>query len=762
MVAFGNVRIQNLSLHFFFLFLFTTLRPCVGQLHLPENRAIAVFTLKPPRIDGKVDKVWLNAPSYNGFIQREPEQGEVVANDTRFYILYDNTHIYFLFVMLDNDPASIPARLLDRDQSFEPDDNINFYLDTYNDHRKAFFFSTNPTGVERDALISENGTNIDFTWDTIFKVAARINNYGWVAEFSIPYKSLRFTDELSFQIWGFNVWRMQKKSREISYWSLVNQDYQIYRLDKGGVLIGMKNIESGHNLNLLPYVTNRNITSDTVRNKTDFELGLDLKYGVTSDLTLDWTINPDFGQVEIDEEQINLDKRYEIQLEEKRPFFLENTNLFQTPFYQLFYSRRIGIESDLKTGAKVTGKIGGHSIGILGAFTGGWENFGLGDPNTSPTDELFSIIRIQRDVLSSSNIGAMYVNRTTNIGGQNRAYSHAFDFDYSIYLGQSYFSGQGVYSFNSYGIDSQEGWGLLAQGGFYGRLLRFDAWALSYSPEFNIDYTGYFPKISDKGSTQIGIYADIHPLVNYRFLRSWGISVQPSLIDDSDENKTAIGVKSIAWLEFPDQSKLRFGLTPYQDVESDKFSSLFGFKSAPQLTFWGTETFIELETDLGKPIAFRVKGSFDKQYYFQNHTIGLNRGVEGYLKLKPASNAYFELGYQTRKFLDKDNKFMPDSLVGQSDVHIFNLRARYLFSQKLFSRLFFQITNAGEELVVKNDKLVYEVWDRMSANFLFGWRFSLGSTFYFAYTEEWDKRGRENYRSSNRIIYFKISYLWSL
>ena len=179
------------------------------------------------------------------------------------------------------------------------------------------------------------------TWDTIFEVAARVNSFGWIAEFSIPFKSLRFNDNEPYQIWGFNVWRVRKQSREVTYWSLVDQNYQMIRLDKGGALIGMKSIKSGRNLSLLPYVTARNINSpdlDTGDRVVENEInpGLDLKYGVTSDLTLDLTINPDFGQVEIDEEQINVDKRYEIQLEEKRPFFLENTNLFQAPYYQLF------------------------------------------------------------------------------------------------------------------------------------------------------------------------------------------------------------------------------------------------------------------------------------------------------------------------------------------------------------------------------------------------------------------------------------------
>jgi hypothetical protein len=167
---------------------------------LPPHRTFAMYTSTSPIIDGKVDKVWLSTPVNNGFLQHSPEQGAPATNDTRFHVLYDEKNIYFLFVMLDKNFEDIPARLVDRDYQFYPDDCINFFLDTYNDNRKAFFFSTNPMGIEQDGLISENGDKLDLTWDGIFEVTARINRYGWVAEFSIPYKTLRFRDDLRYHL----------------------------------------------------------------------------------------------------------------------------------------------------------------------------------------------------------------------------------------------------------------------------------------------------------------------------------------------------------------------------------------------------------------------------------------------------------------------------------------------------------------------------------------------------------------------------------
>jgi hypothetical protein len=732
---------------------------------LPDNKAIAVYTPQPPHIDGRVDKIWLNAPVHNGFTQREPYPGQKATNDTRFYILFDHSHIYLLFVMLDKDPASIPARLVDRDHDLNPDDHICFYLDTYNDQRKAYFFSTNPSGVEKDGLISENGRNLDITWDSIYKVSSMINNYGWIAEFAIPYTSMRFTDDPKYQVWGFNVWRVRRKNREISYWSLVDRDYQMIRLDKGGAVIGIRDIQGGHDLNVLPYLTARNIETVDTKTDRDLELGLDLKYGLTSDLTLDATLNPDFGQVEIDEEQINLDKRYEIQLPEKRPFFLENTNLFQSPLFQLFYSRRIGIESELKAGAKLTGKIGASSVGVLSAYTGDWKNLGLGDPNIQPTEELFSVFRWQRDIFASSNIGAMYINRTTNIGGSNQEFDHVVDLDWSVHSGQKFFVGQGVFSQNKKSNEIVRGGAGYAQTGYYGKRYSFNIWGITYSPDFDINNTGFFQKIEGKGSSQIGIHTEIHPFLNRKFIRSWGAYLRPILIKDSDETETAWGVESMAWVELPDQSQLTAGYTRYRDVEVDKFSELFGFAAGGQLLYWGRDMFIEIQTDIGKPVSLRVRGRSNSQYYFQTHTIGYNRGVESFLHFKPVSNAFLEVGYQTNQFLDGDRNLMPIELVGETSTNILLLRARYLFNKFIFSRLFLQHTNGAEDFVYQGEKvqfpLRYEVWDRMSANLLFGWRFDLGSTIYLAYTEEWDKRNTIKFRSNNRILFLKISYLWS-
>lgn len=763
-------RIPHLLRYLFIsFFIGMVFSPAHAQLQLPDKIARCYYTASPPQIDGLVDEVWLETTAQDSFIQREPYEGEIAGAETKFYILYDDKHLYILFVMLDDWPASIPARVLERDQEFSPDDHINFYLDTYNDNRRAYFFSTNPAGIERDGLISENGSKLDITWDGIFSVAARINDLGWVAEFAIPFTALRFNDDVKYQVWGFNVWRIHKRNREISYWSLVEQDYRKMRLDRGGALIGMQNVRSGHQLTLLPYFTARNITVPADQ-ENDLQAGLDLKYGLTSDLTLDLTLNPDFGQVEIDEEQINLDKRYEIILQERRPFFLENTNLFQAPYYQMFYSRRIGAQSDIKAGGKLTGKAGSLSLGALAAYTGKWESYssipGLGNPNTSPSDELFSVLRVQGDILTSSNLGAMYVGRSTNLGGKNQVHNRAGGVDLTVSSGQFYLQGQGVYSYNADSRETLTGFAGFTSTGYYNYLYRVDIYTSSFTPDFNLDSLGYFPKIPEKGTTQAGLYVDVHPLVNTSILRSWGISLNPAVLKDTDEIEYGAGVISKAWLELRDQSRITLEITRYRDTENDNFYYLFRPLPLADLTYWGTQFAVVFKSDFGKPVALHIRADADRQYYFQTHSNGIIRGVETFLRLKPYSNAFLELGFQNRQFLDDEGRFMPNDRVGQSNIKIWSARGRFLFSKNIFTRLFFQHTNGAEDFATQNGSipipLSYEVWNRMSGNLLLGWRFLPGSTAYIAWTEEWDRRNSSSYHSANRILFFKISYLWGL
>ncbi len=721
--------------------------------------AVAVRTNPPPQIDGYVDPLWLKAPAQQDFVQRFPHQGEKAFVDTKFYIMYDDDYLYLLFIMIDPEPEAIPARLVERDYMFYPDDSINFYLDTFNDSQRAYYFSTNPLGVEQDGLISENGNKVDMSWDCVFHVAARRNKYGWVAEFAIPFKSLRFDNSRKYQVWGFNVWRIRKVNREISYWSLVDQNYQMFRLDKGGVLIGIdRQVSSGNHLDFLPFGTLQMQTRSGV-NQWLYKGGLDLRYGITSDVTLNVTLNPDFGQVEIDEEQINLDKRYELFLQEKRPFFLENTNLFQLPI-QTFYSRRIGAGSDIKGGVKLTGKSGPYSFGLIGVVTGDWRNRGLGDPNQGPPEEIFTVLRIQRDIFRSSNVGFMFTGVEENLGGRNYSFNRSASVDWNLFIGaHQFFTGQMVRS-ATYGPGG-DGNAARFTLGHYDQTFLFYLDGYFYDADFEVNGTGFFWKLPDKGHQQWTLYAETHPIVNRRFLRSWGLSAGLGYIRETLEQNPSVGVNNRFWLEFPDQSRIEFAVANYQDVETDYRAQPF-----KDIVYRGTDVRLSLQTDIGKPVSLRLTLSQNRQYYFQTYSTGYDRGLLASVMVKPLSNTFFELSFERRMFLDDRFRYMPMEAIGQNDAQVWIFRGRYLFTRDVFARIFAQYTNGAEFYEYVQDAsgdyyLRYTVFDRISANILLGWRFTPLSAAYLVYTEEWNNFRRAQLGSRNRILFFKLSYLFS-
>ena len=730
----------------------------------------SVYTNPRPQIDGIVDACWLNAQENTGFLQREPDQGQAATTETQFYVLHDDHNLYLLFVMLDPDPKRIPARLVERDYQFYPDDSINFYLDTFNDHQRAYYFCTNPFGVEQDALISENGTRVEMSWDCVFEVSSKENKFGWVAEFAIPFKSLRFNSSKEYQVWGFNVWRVRKENREVSFWSLVDQNYDPFRLDKGGAIIINDDIQSGTHINLLPYTTTRHLN---VRDQdADFETkgGLDVQYGLTSDLTTNLTLNPDFGQVEIDEEQINLDKRFELYLDEKRPFFLENTNLFQLPI-STFYSRRIGAESDIKGGLKLTGKAGPYSLGYIGAYTGDWADNGLGNPENQKTEELFNIFRLQRDVLRNSNVGLMLTDLEENMGSKtnNYGFNRSASMDWNLFIGRyQFFTGQVVGSSleEPHTNNQKDGVAARATINHYDRKYWFYVDGLYYDKDFEINGTGFFQKIPSKGRRELGAYLEMHPFLNKKFLRSWGVSSLQRIYRDTDEREDGYGIQNSLWFEFPDQSRVTFMVTNYKEVESDLLSD-YGYRNYKDLTYNGLDLNFKLSTDIGKAISGIIDLGYGSQYYYQTHTTGYTQGIKSSLLIKPISNWFFEFTFENRQFLDKENDFIPIRMIGQNDVRLFTFRSRYLLTKDIFSRAFIQHTNGAEsvgyEYLPSGDlSLVYSVFDHLSANVLLGWRYNPGSTVYLVYTEEWDNLATSNLISRNRTLFFKISYFWGL
>jgi hypothetical protein len=355
--------------------------------HAAAPTAQVVRLTESIRIDGVLDEAaWREAPAMTEFTQIVPIEGAPATERTEVRFLYDDVALYIGARMYDRSPVT--TRLGRRDMPMGASDWLTIIFDSYHDHRTAFGFEVNPSGVRRDQTRTVNSE--DDSWDPVWEVATSIDEEGWTAEIRIPFSQLRF-NPLAEQVWGLQVERQIARNREFSVFAFTPTT-EPAGIPRFGHLHGMENLSAGKRLEVLPYTVLRADAADRSGNpfRDDREVGgsagVDLKYRVTSDLTLDLTVNPDFGQVEVDPAQVNL-SAIETHYDEKRPFFVEGSEIFAFGAgggNQAFYSRRIGRSPQMQPqgpadlpevarilgAAKLTGRTGGGwTIGVLNALT---------------------------------------------------------------------------------------------------------------------------------------------------------------------------------------------------------------------------------------------------------------------------------------------------------------------------------------------------------------------------------------------------------
>ena len=310
--------------------------------HSRIARAVRIQT--PPVIDGTFDdSVWSKAPSFTGLTQKDPDEGEPATERTEIQVAYDDDALYVAIAAHDSSPDSIVARLVRRDGWTEADQVI-VGIDPYHDHQTGYWFGVNAAGSVEDGRISNDGDGWDAwddTWNGVWEVQVSVHETGWNAEYRIPYHCLRFNPAEHYT-WGINVQRNITRRKERDYWVMVPRSENGFN-SRFGHLEGIEGIEPTRALEFLPYTVGRATLApegDVDHRDLFGNLGADVRYGLTSGISLNAAINPDFGQVEGDPSRLNLSV-FETFQEERRPFFLEGAQDFKTPI-QLFYSRRIG------------------------------------------------------------------------------------------------------------------------------------------------------------------------------------------------------------------------------------------------------------------------------------------------------------------------------------------------------------------------------------------------------------------------------------
>ena len=411
---------------------------------------------KPLQLDGQLDeRVYYDVAPVSDFIQQEPNEGAPATDQTEVWVMFDGDTLYVSARCWSEDPDRIIANEMKRDsRGMFGNETFSIVLDTFYDRRNGFNFITNALGGLFDATITNERTpNLD--WNTVWDVRTDRFEQGWTVEMAIPFKSLRYRTGLA-QIWGINIQRRVASKNETSFLTPIPASLSfagLFKLSSAATLVDLEVPESGTRLEVKPYgisdlTTDLNETPPLV-NELAADWGFDVKYGVTQGLTADFTYNTDFAQAEVDEQQVNL-TRFSLFFPEKREFFLEGQGIFDfgggfrrdsTTFYfgggqfsgtapVIFFSRRIGLQDGrtvpIWAGGRLTGKAGPYSIGLLNVQTGNELISGA-----VPTN--FSVVRLKRDILRRSAVGALFTGRSVSLEGSGSNQAFGVDGLFSFY-----------------------------------------------------------------------------------------------------------------------------------------------------------------------------------------------------------------------------------------------------------------------------------------------------------------------------------------
>ena len=395
------------------------------------------------RIDGRLDEeIYLATPPIKNFYQMDPNNGQPATEQTEVWIFFDDDTLYVTARCYDSSAEERwVANEMRRDSTTISRQNDAFHLslDTFYDRRNSSLFIITPIGGVFDGQVTNEGVPANPNWNPVWDRAVGRFEGGWTAEMAIPFKSLRYKPGRN-QVWGIQLFRMIRWKNETTLVIPLarNQKHADFQVSRYATLVGIEAPPGSKNVEIKPYAIS-NVTSDPVANAADSttfdkNAGFDVKYGVTQNLTADFTYRTDFAQVEVDEQQINL-TRFNINFPEKRQFFLEGAGVFMFGVTgsgaefggatgnipALFYSRQIGISQGrpvpMQGGGRMTGRVGKYSIGLINVQTD--DQLSRGVPSTN-----FSVVRLRRDILRRSNVGLLYTRRSESLtaNGANEAY----------------------------------------------------------------------------------------------------------------------------------------------------------------------------------------------------------------------------------------------------------------------------------------------------------------------------------------------------
>ena len=706
----------------------------------------AIRLEQPLALDGSLDEpVYTRFRPFGDFVQVAPTAGAPSSERTDVWVMYDDTHMYVTCRCWDSaSPEEWIANELRRDTNgLRNNEHFAVMFDTFYDRRSGFMFYANPLGARADySVVDEGRPNTD--WNPVWDVASGRFDGGWIVEMAIPFKSLRYRSGPD-QVWGL---QMRRSIRHRNEWTYLNPvppllagPQALNRVSSAGTIVGLDLPPAGSNLEIKPYGI-AGLTTDRVATPAttdrDADAGFDLKYGVTANLTADLTVNTDFAQVEVDEQQVNL-TRFNLFFPEKREFFLEGRGVFEfgaggggggfrgggggfgggSDAPTLFYSRRIGLDRGnvvpIDVGGRLTGKVGPWALGLMNIRTGDVDPAGI-----DPTD--YSVVRIKRDVLSRSTIGGMFTRRSVAVAGPGSNEAYGIDGTYAYSLNGS--------------VDA-----------YYARTSTGGLTGDDESYQVRFDYSG------DRYGASAGVVKvgeDFNPEIGFArrtdFRRTAGslrFSPRPASIE---------AIRKLTW-----QADVALFENGAGAMESRRQEGRFEIEleNSDQVSFQVTRDFEQLVTPFAVGSLTVAPGAYTFTSYRTSYNFGPQRWASGNVSLEWGDfydGRITSIGInQGRVVVSNHLSLEPGASLnlidlpsGESNQTVLRLRADYAFTPRMFVSALAQHNTDGSTF---------------SSNVRFRWEYRPGSELFVVWTDERDtSRGGTGLR--NRALAIKLTRLF--
>jgi hypothetical protein len=685
------------------------------------------------QIDGRLDEpIYQALPSIGDFVQSLPKEGEPSTERTEAWVMFDDDNMYVAARCWDTAPPSQwVANEMRRDTNqLRQNDTFSVMFDTFHDRRNGFVFYTNPLGALADFAFTDE-SNVNADWNAVWHVRTGRFEGGWTVEMAIPFKSLRYRSGDN-ETWGLQLRRAIRRKNEWAYITTVPISVGmggISRASEAAALVGLRLPPASKNMEFKPYGISR-LTTDRLRvpsvtNDLDGDVGFDFKYGVTANLTADATVNTDFAQVEVDEQQLNL-TRFNLFFPEKREFFLEGRGImdFARPsgdIPALYYSRRIGLNAGrvipIEVGGRLTGKTGDYGIGLMQIRTDNESTSG-----TPVTD--FTVLRVRRDILRRSSVGAMFTNRSESVVGDGSNQAYGVDALFALlenvsvsgYVAKTKTSGLA-------GDDASARAAFDYTGDRYGLSVQHLRVGRNFNPE-----VGFVRRIDFRRS-----------FVSARF------SPRPASMPS---------VRRFSW-----EGSLDYVLNGAGDLESREQLARFNteFENSDQLTFQAANQYERLFRPFAIAPGVTIPvGSYDFLDGTVSYTLGQQRPVSGTLSLQRGGfydGTITAVSYTVARIAVLKQLSIEPTIslnrvelpAGDFTSNLFRARTDYAFSPRMFASALLQYSSADHTF---------------GSNLRFRWEYRPGSEFFAVYTDEHETLGSRFSLLRNRAFVLKINRLF--